>query len=140
MRNEGRTGLMYWLARCNFSRRRISRPRSDVSTCNLKPPDINANEEMRFRSPFSRALLVISRARQRALLSPHRTVARFSPVFDGTSANSFRDVDKTADEEFLFPRMSRDERKCRRAAIDPGLGLHLLPAQINLRSAITSDR
>lgn len=40
-------------------------------------------------------------------------------LVDGTSADSFRDVDKTADEEFLFPRMSRDERKCRRAAIDP---------------------
>lgn len=40
-------------------------------------------------------------------------------VIDGTSADSFHDVDKTADEEFLFPCMSRDERKCRRAAIDP---------------------
>lgn len=48
-----------------------------------------------------------------------RHVAACSFLIDETSADSFHDVDKTANEEFLFPRMSRDERKCRRAAIDP---------------------
>lgn len=115
-------------------------PKFHVSTCNLKRADISANEGMGFRSTFSRASCNF--APDNALFLLHRT---FPPRFSSrvrrhVRADSFHDVDKTADEEFLFPRMSRDERKCRRSRPSIPLGPHLLPTQINLRSAINLRR
>lgn len=91
-----------------------------ASVCNLELlEDINnANKKMESGPSFSRSSCTF--ATDNALFFLHRASwQNFRPVFDGTSADSFHDVDKTADEEFLFPRVSRDERKCRRAAIDP---------------------